>query len=267
MTQVTQREGNTKASRDIRGRKWVFTLNNYSDTETQNYEDYLKKNCVKWIFGFEIGESGTPHLQGYFEFKNPRSFSSIKKVLTRAHFERARGSLEENYEYTSKDGNYRYGGFYPEQIGYTRTIHDEDLYSWQRKILDILNEKPDDRSIHWYWERDGCSGKTTFQKHVFCNYENVLVLGGKSSDMKNGIVQYKKINDYLPGIILINITRAKADYVSYTGIEEIKDMFFYSGKYEGGMVCGPNPHVIVFANSPPDRSQLSEDRWHVVNID
>jgi len=54
--------------------------------------------------------------------------------------------------------------------------------------------------------------------------------------------------------------------MSYTGMEEIKDMFFYSGKYEGGMVCGRNPHVMVFANEPPDYDKMSANRWKVTEI-
>ena len=48
--------------------------------------------------------------------------------------------------------------------------------------------------------------------------------------------------------------------MSIAALESIKDMFFYSGKYEGGMVCGPNPHVMVFANEPPEYGILSKDR-------
>ena len=55
-------------------------------------------------------------------------------------------------------------------------------------------------------------------------------------------------------------------YLSWCGIEEIKDMFFYSGKYEGGMVCGENPHVIIFANEEPPLEKMSNDRWRVIEI-
>lgn len=69
-----------------------------------------------------------------------------------------------------------------------------------------------------------------------------------------------------PKTILMNIPRSKTGFVSYTGIEEIKDMFFYSGKYEGGQVCGPQPHVIVMANAEPEFEKMSDDRWDVINI-
>ena len=56
-------------------------------------------------------------------------------------------------------------------------------------------------------------------------------------------------------------------YVSYQALENIKDMVFYSGKYEGGVVCGNCPHVFVFAHVPPEYENMSDDRWVVVNVD
>ena len=65
--------------------------------------------------------------------------------------------------------------------------------------------------------------------------------------MKNGVVEYQKTNSCLPEIVLLNIPRSfNSDYLYNTGVEEVKDMFFYSGKYEGGMVDGNSPHLIIF---------------------
>lgn len=267
LTQMTQVVGNSETTtcKGKRARKWIMTLNNYTLDEVDKIECYLKKNCDKWIFGFEVGEQGTPHLQGYMEFKSARSLDALRKVCARWHLENARGSLKQNYDYTSKDGNYRYGGFNPEKIAWTCCI--KHLYLWQEKVINIIKEKPDERSIHWFYEDKGCSGKTTLQKHIFCNFKGVIVLSGKANDMKNGIVEYVKKNGEVPDIILINIPRTNLEYLSYTGLEEVKDMFFYSGKYEGAMVCGPCPHVICFANQGPDVHKCSADRWKITYIE
>lgn len=98
------------------------------------------------------------------------------------------------------------------------------------------------------------------------NYRNTIVLSGKANDMKNGIIQYLKNNERTPDIILINITRTKQAYLSYAGIEQIKDMFFYCGKYEGGMVCDTSPHVICFSNDEPDYDRVSIDRWKIQDV-
>ena len=77
----------------------------------------------------------------------------------------------------------------------------------------------------------------------------------------------KKNEGETPSKVIINIPRStNHSFISWTGIEEIKDMFFYSGKYEGGMVCAKCPHVVIFANGPPEMDKLSQDRWNIVYI-
>jgi len=98
--------------------------------------------------------------------------------------------------------------------------------------------------------------------------KGVVVLSGKASDMKNGIIKFEEANEMLPTIVLINIPRCTdVDHISWQGIEEIKDMFFFSPKYESGMICGKNPHVIIFSNEPPPERKLSDDRWKIIRIE
>jgi len=82
-----------------KARSFVFTVNNYN----QSVVDYLKNlDKVKYmICGAEVGELGTPHLQGYVMFENPRSIKGIVKVL-KGHVEVAMGSPSQNVEYCSK---------------------------------------------------------------------------------------------------------------------------------------------------------------------
>jgi len=51
---------------------YTFTLNNYTQLEVVFIENLVESNPddVGYIcFGFEEGENGTPHLQGYLELK------------------------------------------------------------------------------------------------------------------------------------------------------------------------------------------------------
>jgi len=249
-----------------RSRKYVFTLNNYETHETQDICKFLDFFSTKSVFGKEVGESGTPHIQGYMEFKNPKAWDVICEQcppFLRAWSQKARGSLENNYDYTTKEGMAYHHGFNPSKLKYVCNL--DVLYPWEQEILDLVDGPANDRTIHWYWEPKGCAGKTTFQKYLFTHRKNVCILSGKSCDMKNGVVEFIKKTGETPDIVLINIPRS-VDHVSYEGIESIKDMFFFSGKYEGGMVCGPSPHVIIFANSRPPMENLSEDRWNIVDI-
>ena len=89
---------------DIRSRTWCFTLNNPTPEEKK----YIKENDLKEfsyiIVGEEVGEQGTPHLQGYIEFENQRTFKAVKKLLPRCHIEKAKGTGKQNRDYCSKEG-------------------------------------------------------------------------------------------------------------------------------------------------------------------
>lgn len=260
LTQLdTSTVGNNETTVDnFRSRKYVFTINNYTLTQKTQLYDYCQKS-KNYIYGFEIGEKGTPHIQGWIEFKNPVYRTAFKKAVGgEFYIAKANGTWKENITYCKKDGEYEtnmeiYSG------------PDIELYDWQKELVKILEEKPNDRDIHWVWEKVGCRGKTTFQKWYFANHDGVVTLSGRANDMKNCIVNYVEKNKRHPRVILINIPRS-VEKLSYTGIEEIKDMYFFSGKYEGGMICGPCPHVMVFANEEPAWEKMSKDRWKIKDL-
>ena len=81
------------------GRRWCFTLNNYSEEECELSE---KLDCNSIIVGKEVGECGTKHLQGFIKFKLPKRLAALKKLSDRAHWEKAKGSDLQNLEYCSK---------------------------------------------------------------------------------------------------------------------------------------------------------------------
>lgn len=242
--------------------RWCFTLNNYTEDEYSAIVSIIRGNKLRYgIMGKEVGDSGTPHLQGYVEFKTrnrPMSVFDNKRI----HWEKAKGDKESNIDYCSKEDLEPF----VYDINPKFIQHIEKLYDWELELIEKLKGEPNDREITWIWESEGCQGKTTFQKYLFGKFDDLIVLGGKGSDMLNGIVQYQDKNKKLPKIVLIDIPRSCKDFVSYSGIEKVKDMFFYSGKYEGGMVCGACPHVVCFANEEPEYDKMSMDRWSVKEI-
>lgn len=60
-------------------RCFVFTINNFDDKTVEVLTNYDK--CEYIVFGKEVGEQGTPHLQGYVEHKNGLTFSAFNKRL------------------------------------------------------------------------------------------------------------------------------------------------------------------------------------------
>jgi len=93
-------------------RGFCFTLNNYREGQIEKIRGFADQ-CDYLIFGREVGENGTPHLQGYLHFKNPRSWNSIRKWMTNWHLEPAVSTPLKNFEYCSKDGDFEEFGTRP----------------------------------------------------------------------------------------------------------------------------------------------------------
>lgn len=261
----SKRSGNTKQISP--SKHWCFTLNNYTEEEIKMIKEI--DSSIVPILGFqeEIGEeTGTPHLQGYLAFDRKRRPFEVFKTH-RIRWSKCR-KIKNSINYIQKQDTKKEDG-----IRYLRGIEEIfsgpelDLKPWMQEIVDIIDQRPDPRKIYWYWEQRGNSGKTIFAQWLFHNKERVIAVSGKASDMKHGIVAYQEKNNSLPRVIIVNVPRNNKNFISYTGLEEIKDMFFFSGKYESGMVSGPRPHLIVFSNSPPDYDEMSEDRWAIRHID
>lgn len=98
-----------------RHRSYCFTLNNHTFEEMSYMLDNI--SAKYWCFGFEVGEQGTPHMQGYIQFHNPKEFSVVKALIPRAHIEPARGTPASNIDYCSKDGEFYEFGDRPTEGG------------------------------------------------------------------------------------------------------------------------------------------------------
>ena len=90
-----------------RYRNFTFTHNNYTDT---SLEDEI--SCKYIVYGREVGESGTPHLQGFLSFSCGRSLSAAIKSLPGCHVEVAR-NVHAAIEYCKKDGDFTERGVAP----------------------------------------------------------------------------------------------------------------------------------------------------------
>jgi len=99
-------------------RAWCLTLNNYTESELEFLSSsFLADGNKNFIIGKEVGESGTPHLQGYVFTLDRKKFRPLPKYAVNRlnnqgelkqaiHWERAKGNQEQNYIYCSKEGDY-----------------------------------------------------------------------------------------------------------------------------------------------------------------
>lgn len=245
--------GNTKQISP--SKKWCFTWNNYP---SDFFEKMIQKldNKDKYIYGKEIGEEGTSHLQGFVYFnKKIRPLSKFKDLGI--HWEKAKGTVDENITYCSKDGDFVSKGLDPIEL----VNPDKD---WQKELLIKLQGKPHNREINWYVDYIGGAGKTCLSKYLAVKF-GACIVGGKSHDIRHGIMKYKEEHEFWPTIVVFDVARS-CNLVSYQAIEEVKNGLFFSGKYEGGQAVFNSPHVIVFSNEDPKEGKLSVDRLSIKKL-
>jgi len=254
-------------------RRWIFTWHNYPE----NWEAYFSvhRQPEGKLHGY-MGEreicptTNRPHIQGWIDFgegQKGRPFSL--KLPKEISFRKMRGSPQSNFKYCSKEdeqyiawGTCTLAKPFEVQIDFAKSRG-----KWMQRVFNILNDVPHDRHVWWMWEPLGRAGKTLFSKWYVSVHSDTLVLSGSAHDMKNGIVEWRKKKECSPRVIIINVPRSKKqEHMSWSGIEEVKDMIFYSGKYEGGMVNDKHPHVIFFANWEPEEQHLSGDRWRIIRL-
>ena len=82
-------------------KRWCFTLNNPKAPIQFNEVtmDYL-------VYGNEVGESGTPHHQGFVVFKQQKRIGNLKDINGLAHWEIANGTNQQAADYCKKDGDF-----------------------------------------------------------------------------------------------------------------------------------------------------------------
>jgi len=91
-----------------RSRKFVFTLNNYTD----EHQRLLREAGFRYIiWGREVAPTTeTRHLQGYVYLRSASTMSTMRRKICGAHIEIARGSNKQCIDYCKKDGDFEEHG-------------------------------------------------------------------------------------------------------------------------------------------------------------
>lgn len=240
--------------------KYDFVVNNYTADELKKVCQVCQEICVKWIVAEEVGEQGTPHLQGYLHLMKKERYTGLAKYpgFARASFRACRNEAA-LIDYCRKDGKYTEGGF-PKPI---KII--QELRPWQAKIEEIFLSEPDDRKIYWFWEPEGGVGKSAFVKYMVVKHKCLFCDGGKKQDLINLV--FNQDMDICRAVIW-DLPRCAEGNISYATLESVKNGLVCNTKYETGVKAFNPPHIFVFANFIPDAPEkLSKDRWLIEKID
>lgn len=101
-----------RLSRGRKSKYWCFTINNWDEMDVAVLRNIMDGGLVNYlVFGREVGENGTPHLQGYVEFKSRWDLRRCQgNFVMGAHYEPRRGTPQEASDYCKKDGDWEESG-------------------------------------------------------------------------------------------------------------------------------------------------------------
>ena len=86
-----------------RHRQFTFTLNNY-DTKPELKANIDVIGCQYLVYGKEVSDSSTPHLQGHIMFRAAKTESVARKTLTGCHVEVSKDP-QKSIIYCKKEGD------------------------------------------------------------------------------------------------------------------------------------------------------------------
>lgn len=134
------------------------------------------------------------------------------------------------------------------------------LRPWQERVLNLVLQAPDDRTIIWVHESRGNVGKSRLARHLLIEH-GATFLTGKLADMCHAYERHP--------IVCFDITRAQAEFSDnvYTMCEWLKNGFFMKTKYESKQYVFPPPHVVIFSNGMPGEGKWSADRLKMINLE
>lgn len=242
-----------------RDRKWFFTLNNYTAEDCEKIADYCARYAQYAVVGKEVGEGGTPHLQGCLWLKDAKTHSSIMTKFPRMWLRLMKS--DKAAAYCAKDGDCIVNRPPPPVTQGARTDLDRAraMVEEDRALYDIgmacgfaatrhaqllLNSKPHrkvyipDKEVIWVWgvtER----GKTSWAlKHWPDLYEKTR------SRWWNGYVGQETIlfDDY------------RANWWEWDETLRIFDKYTFRAEEKGSHVNVTATRFIVTTQNPPEET-------------
>lgn len=289
-----------------RARNWIFTVNNYTDADIAIFNQLVPDTAKYVVYGKEVGESGTPHLQGYVQFKAQLRLASCKKVHPTCYWDAARGTPEENLEYCSKQGDhYEFGTAVKKAQRSDIDAFKEAVSSGENNMITLREEHSmicakypgfvrqylsDHRPLPavkthplYSWQ----SGLIALLRLEPNDREIIFVVDTTGNSGKSWFCDYysrvcyddaqilemgKKADVALTinpdmRVYFFDLTREHVEHMNYSLLESLKNARLFSPKYESHMVfLSRVPHVVVMMNQEPDMSKLSYDRYKIINV-
>lgn len=129
-------------------RNACFTLNNWTADDAKDIRSM--KGVTYGVFGEEVAPgTGTPHLQGYLEFKTAKYFTTLHKLCGgRIHWEERKGTAKQASDYCKKEGKVIEWGMMSKQGARKDLVAMQQQIKEGKSIKDLCDEDPN--SYHLY---------------------------------------------------------------------------------------------------------------------
>lgn len=178
-------------ARMSQSRGWCFTVNNPSVSDKLSIQELNDHpDILGLVVGIEVGEEGTPHLQGVIQLKKKKRLGGVKTYpgFHKAHLERRNGSWRQAAEYCRKDGNLLVDKDWKEEQG-NRT----DLNEFGKRVLDGTMDVLDDITMVAKYPK--LEGRLLQERARRLGHRwrevKVLVLWGKAGTGKSKAAMYE----------------------------------------------------------------------------
>lgn len=289
-----------------RGRNWCFTLNNYTEEDVDRLSN-LPDTVSYCIFGREVGESGTPHLQGFVQFSDRVRITQVKQFVgATAHVEFAR-NVPAAIEYCKKEGNFREFGQICGSAGkrndldefkeavkggnlklsVLREDHSEVFAKYPRFCLEYIQDHYPQKVVEEYPLRPWQQELKNMLDQEPDDRKIIFVVDYAGNNGKSWFAQYfcqcnENAQLILPGkvadmtyslrqdirVLFCDAPRSKqGEFLQYDLFEHVKNGHIFSGKYESRVKTFGKVHVVVMMNERPDMTKLSLDRYQIITLD
>ncbi|VDI28225.1 Hypothetical predicted protein [Mytilus galloprovincialis] len=121
------------------------------------------------------------------------------------------------------------------------------LYDWQIEVLRMLDSQ-DDRKVLWIYDAVGGEGKTFLAKYIQLYRDCICLESGKKTDLAHCFTNET--------YVLFDYTRSMEETINYSIVENFKNGFLFSGKYDSKVKKFDPCKVCCFSNFSPDKSKL-----------
>lgn len=151
---------------------FVFTINNPTEDDINKIHNHEDIQYV--IYGREVGENLTQHLQGYCELKKKMRFPAVKVIFPRAYIARRRGTQKQAIAYCCKDDQNPYIRGEPKRQGKRNDVKAvRELIQGGSTMIDVLNQATSLQSIkiaQVFFQYEQLNPKAWIAKKIYWYY-------------------------------------------------------------------------------------------------